>query len=147
MPTAIVGGQDNLDGLRMLEEARKEAKRAEIRKQIGDLETKIPEANIRRSDLAYHQSMLDTYLEDWNTHRQLFSAIDISEVVIVNVFEGVCAEKIKSDLETCILQMDQTCEKVRGLKDNIGKQILKLDEYVLNIDGMIKKLKDNLDSI
>lgn len=147
MPIGPTEKQNNSDALRKREEKRMDAKRKEINDQIKEWEAKLKNIYDQIPALALEQSNLDTYLEEWATQKQQFSKKEIADVVIVNVFEGVCAEKIKSDLETCFLQMDQTCDKVRGLKDNIGRQISKLNQYKLYINGMLEKLNSDLKSI
>lgn len=140
--------QINADALqREVEERERKRKRETLQSEIGSLDTRSKYLKERIVSLGWHRSQLDSYIEDWENERNSFSKNDISQVVITNVFEGVCADKIKSDLETCIAQMDQTCDKVRGLRNNIEKQITKLGEYQSNIDETLLIKRDELRSI
>lgn len=135
------------------ERARREAeerarRRAAIQSQINQWDDKLSGVNSQLSGLVAEQSKLNTYLGDWSTQKNIYSGNDIlSEVVIVNVFEGVSADKIKSDFSACIKKMNQTCGEVYGLNGNVGAQIVRLRQYVSIINARLTSLKNELNSI
>ncbi len=135
------------------ERARREAeerarRKAAIQSQINQWDEKLSGVNSQLSGLVAEQSKLNTYLGDWSTQKNIYSGNDIlSEVVIVNVFEGVCADKIKSDFSACIKKMDRTCGEVYGLNGNVGAQILRLRQYVSTINARLTSLRNELNSI
>lgn len=135
------------------ERARREAeerarRRAAIQSQINQWDDKLLWVNSQLSGLEAEQSKLNTYLGDWGTQKKMYSGNDIlSEVVIVNVFEGVCADKIKSDFSACIKNMDWTCGEVYGLNGNVGAQIVRLRQYASTISARLTSLRNELNSI
>ena len=135
------------------ERARREAeerarRRAAIQSQIHQWDDKLLWVNSQLSGLETEQSNLNSYLGDWSTQKNIYSGNDIlSEVVIVNVFEGVCADKIKSDFSACIKKMDQTCGGVYGLNGNVSAQIVRLRQYVSTINARLTSLRNELNSI
>lgn len=135
------------------ERARREAeerarRRAAIQSQIHQWDDKLLWVNSQLSGLEAEQSELNSYLGDWSAQKNIYSGNDIlSEVVIVNVFEGVCADKIKSDFSACIKKMDQTWGEVYRLKENVGVQIARLKQYSSTINTRLTSLRNELNSI
>lgn len=129
-------------------EADKVRMRALIQFQINQLNTTLTQVNAQISNLTTEQTNLGTYLGEWNAQKSRYNGNDIlSDVVIVNVFEGVCADKIKENMEECISEMDQTYSGVNGLKSNVGRQISRLNQYVLDINAKLTTLKAQLNSL
>lgn len=129
-------------------EAERARKRAALRSQISQWESKLSRVEAQISALSRERSKLDTCLSDWNTQKSIYSGSRIlSEVVILNVFEGVCADKIKSDLETSIQEMDRTHTDVSGLNGNVSAQISRLRQYADEIRSKLASLRSELNSI
>lgn len=123
-------------------------KRAYIQSQIQQWNMKLSKVNSQIAGLTAEQSNLCTYLGDWDTQRNLYSGSEIlSEVVIANVFEGVCADRIKTDFSAGIIEMDETHGKVSGLNGNVGVQISRLNQYVSVINTKLTSLRNELSSI
>lgn len=123
-------------------------KRAYIQSQIHYWDTKLSKVNSQIAGLTAEQSNLNTYLGDWDTQKSIYSGSEIlSEVVIVNIFEGVCADKIKADFLSSVTEMDQTHSKVGGLNGNVGTQISRLNQYVSVINAKLTSLRNELSSI
>lgn len=59
---------------------------------------------------SYNRAVRPEYLSgDLEAQKSIYNGSEIlSEVVIVNVFEGVCADSIKADFTDSITEMDQT---------------------------------------
>lgn len=126
----------------------KETRRKEIQSKIDKWNYKLDKVNLQIEELTDEQTRLNECLEEWDTQKTTYSGNDIlSEVVITNVFEGVCADKIKDDLTASVAQMDLTYSKVSGLNDNVGLQISKLNEYKTLINGELVTLRSELNSI
>ena len=130
-------------------EAEEKARRMmEIQGQIRQWNAKLSQVNAQIGALTKQQSSLNTYLGDWDIQKGIYDKSEIlSEVVIINVFEGVCADKIKEDMGECIKEMDQTCSGVRRLNGNVGAQISRLNQYVLIINLKISALQNELASL
>ncbi len=130
------------------ERARKERRREAIRNQIREWKTKRETVETQIENLTTEQSNLNGYLGEWDAQKTIYNGNDIlSEVVIVNLFEGVCANKIKEDFTACMAEMDQTYGKVSGLNGNVGAQISRLNDYLSFIDAKISALESELASI
>ena len=126
----------------------KEEKRMKIMLQISQWNEKLNKANSQKEGLKSQQANLNTYLGEWDTQKTTYNGNDIlTDVVILNVFEGVCADKIKEELTASVTQMDQTYSRVSTLNDNVGLQISRLDEYITFINEKITTLNSELNSI
>ena len=146
----ITSGQSAADAAEAQRRAAEERgrRRAYIQSQIHHWDTKLSKVNSQIADLTAEQSNLNTCLGDWNIQKSIYSGSAIlSEVVIVNVFEGICADKIKADFSASITEMDQTHSKVSGLNGNVGAQISRLNQYVSVINTKLVSLRNELNSI
>lgn len=148
MADTITAGQNNAE-----EEARRAAEErarriAAIQAEISQWNAKRERVESQRASLTSEQSSLNAYLGDWEIQKSIYNGSEIlSEVVIVNVFEGVCADRIKADLTDSITAMDQTHSDVGGLNGNVGVQISRLDQYVSVINIKLTSLRNELNSI
>lgn len=136
------------------EQARRRAeeerarKRAALREQIQRWDDKLARVKSQLSGLEAEQSRLNAYLDEWVSQKNVYNGNRIlSEVVIVNVFEGVCADKIKTDFSGCIAEMDRTHSRVSGLNGNVSAQIFRLDQQVHALNARITSLQNQLNSI
>lgn len=133
---------------RAAEEAERRRRRAAIEAQIRQWEEKLRNVESQIAALTDEKSKLGTCLTDWSTQKSICSSSDIlSEVVVLNVFEGVCADQIKIDMENCVTRMDTTCSNVSGMSGNIATQIARLQECVSVIQTKLSALRSELNSI
>ncbi|MBD5495763.1 MAG: hypothetical protein HDR12_15720 [Lachnospiraceae bacterium] len=129
-------------------EAERARRRAAIQAEIDKWNNKLTTVQSQKTSLTAQQANLNLYMGDWDTQKTAYNGNDIlTEVVILNVFEGVCADKIKEELTASVTQMDQTYSRISGLNGNVGLQISKLNEYITFIDEKITALKNELNSI
>lgn len=136
------------------EQARRRAeeerarKRAALREQIQRWDDKLARVKSQLSGLEAEQSRLNAYLDEWVSQKNVYNGNRIlSEVVIVNVFEGVCADKIKNDLSNCIAEMGRTCGRVNGLNGNVCIQIARLHQQVSSVNARLSSMRNELNSI
>lgn len=129
-------------------EQEREERREALRGQISQWDDTLKGVNSQIAALSAERSRLDACLGDWDVQRSAYNSSDIlSEVVIVNVFEGVCADRIRTELGDCMAKMDQTCTRVGGLNGNVSVQIARLHQYVSLINGKLASLHSELNSI
>lgn len=126
----------------------KETRRKEIQRKIDEWNEKLNKVKLQKANLGLQQIILNTYMRKWDTQKTTYSGNDIlTEVVILNVFEGVCADTMKEKFTNSVTQMDQTYSGVSGLNGNVGLQISRLDEYITLINGKLTALRSELNSI
>lgn len=129
-------------------ERARQRRREALRAQIKQWDDKLSDVREQISALSAERSRLDVCLGDWDAQRNAYNANEIlSEVVIVNVFEGVCADRIKTELENCMAKMNVTHTSVSGLNGNVSAQIARLGQYVSFINGKLSSLHSELNSI
>ncbi len=129
-------------------QAERARKRKEIEKKIKGLEKEKDAVREQIKKFEEEQLNLHSLQEMWEEKKNKYNGNEVlSEVVIVNVFEGVCAGKIKDDFTACIKEMDQTYSKTGGLRENIKAQISRLQQYINDIDADIKGLRVKLNWI
>lgn len=129
-----------------IEEMAKAAKRGALQIEINSLESKLSNVNKQIDDLASEQKRLNIYLDEWTVQKSLYNSA-FPEVVVVNVFEGVCADKMEDELTTCISEMDQTCKGIGGLNASVSSQILQLNQQASSICTRINALRNEKNSI
>lgn len=129
-------------------ERERERRRAEIQDRIRGCNDRIAGVNSLISDLAAGKSGLNASLEDWGIQKRKYNGSDIlSEVVLVNVFEGVCAERIRNEFSSCMAQMDRTCVGVSRMVEDVNAQIARLLQYITMINTELTTLRNELSSI
>ncbi len=144
---ALRRAANQAEAARKAEEERRQRRR-EIEKKIREWEEKLRIVEAQIAALTDENAKLGQCLSDWNTQKSKCSASEIlSEVVVLNVFEGVCADQIKTDLEACLTKMDGTCSNVTGLSGSISNQIARLQEYASLIQTKLSALRSELNSI
>lgn len=130
------------------EAEQKAIRRASIQSEIMHLNTRISNVNSQIAGLTAERNNLDDYLGDWMTQKTVYNRNDvISEVVITNVFEGACADKLKADIEFCVNEMDKTYTDVSGLGGHVGSQITSLNQYVETLNSRLTVLNAELSSL
>ncbi len=123
-------------------------KKASIRASISASNIKLEKVNTQIISLTTEYTNLNTYLGNWETQKSLYNGNNIlSEVVIINIFEGVCADKIKEKIEGCISCMDQTYSNTTRLRNSVDAQIQRLEQQVLNIGTKITSLNNQLNAL
>lgn len=133
-------GYDETDEARRRAE-EKARRRAELQKQIDNLNKEKSLVVSQINGLENEKRNLETYLGMWETQKAKYKGNNLLvEVVIVNLFEGKSADKVKDSFSAGIKEMDQTYLKVDILKMNVIKQIDKLNQYISDINDVIRVL-------
>lgn len=123
-------------------EAARQARILVLNQQITRKNQELTIVSQQIASLSSEQGNLENYLSDWNTQKAAYSANEtVSEVVIVNVFEGRCADAIKEELTACVEEMDKTYSSVTTLQGNVGMQINKLQLRVNTINEELRNLR------
>ncbi len=148
MADANAIGQSSSDEAARRAAEERARRRAAIQAEINMWNGKLARVESQIASLTTEQSSLNTYLGDWEAQKSIYSGSEIlSEVVIVNVFEGVCADSIKADFTDSITEMDQTHSDVGGMIGNVGEQISRLNQYKADINSKLTALRNELNSI
>lgn len=148
MADANAAGQNSADEAARRAAEERARRIAAIQAEINMWNGKLARVESQIASLTTEQASLNTYLEDWESQKSIYSGSEIlSEVVIVNVFEGVCADSIKADFTDSITEMDQTHSDVGGLNGNVGEQISRLNQYKSDINSKLTALRNELNSI
>ena len=146
MATVTSQGQDSLAAAAAA--AARARRIAELKAQILIWETKLKKVKSQMTSLATQNTNLNTYLGEWETQKGIYSGNEtLSEVVIVNVFEGVCADKIKAKFKKSIKTMNGTYNRVNDLTGIVGLQIARLKQYEAYINSKLTSLKTELSSL
>lgn len=146
--TEMAGGAAKLAVQKAAEEERAVMKRKAIQSLIDKLDAELTSVNSQVSVLTAEQTKLNACLGDWDAQKNRYRGSDIlSEVVIVNVFEGVCADRIKEEFSACITEMDEVCGRVSRLSGYVSAQIARLNQYISAINTKQMSLRNELRSI
>lgn len=146
--SAVTGKAGEALAEQLRAEAERARKRAAIQAEINNWNNKLTTVQSQKTSLTAQQANLNLYMGNWDTQKTTYNGNDIlTEVVILNVFEGVCADTMKEKLTDSVAQMDQTYSGVSGLKSNVGLQISRLNEYITFINEKLTALRSELNSI
>lgn len=122
-------------------EEEKSFRRAYYQTQINATNVILTTVKGWVSTLIREQGNLNSHVEDWAAQKAIYDANEnLSEVVITNVFEGVCADTIKTELTECITIMEQTCSGASTLSADLTLQIAKLNEYIAKLNSQLTSL-------
>lgn len=126
----------------------RERRRAAVQRKIDDWSGKLSDVTSQISALGTEKGNLETYMEEWEAQKSKYNGNNIlSEVVIVNTFEGVCADNIKDDFTEAVTAMDWTYNGVNVMRGDIDTQIARLNEYKATINSKLTSLRNELNSI
>lgn len=143
-----IAGVGNATAAAAAAAAAKAKKIAELKAQILTWETKLKKVKSQMTSLTTQNTNLNTYLGEWETQKKIYNeSATLSEVVIVNVFEGVCADKIKVKFQKCITTMNGTYNSVNNLTGIVSLQIARLKQYETYINSKLTLLKTELSSL
>lgn len=131
-----------------IREALRAERRAKLKKEIDNWNKELSKVTTQISDLEKEKQNLETYLGEWEEQKRKYNGNTIlSEVVIVNLFEGICADNIKDDFAEAVAAMDWTYNGVNVMKGDVGTQIAKLHQYEAVINTKLTSLQNELDAI
>lgn len=150
MATITGQGQNGIAGVgeATAAAATKIKRTTELKAQILTWETELKKVKTQITSLETQKTKLNTYLGKWEIQRKKYSENEtLSEVVIVNVFEGVCADKTKVKFKDCITTMNGTYKSVNNLTGVVGSQIARLKQYEAYINSKLTSLKTELSSL
>lgn len=131
-----------------IREALKAQKRAKLQKEIDNWNKELSKIKPIRSRLIKEQSFLSRLLSEWEIQKNKCEGnLILSEIVLVNRFEGECADQIKEDFTACVVDMNNTYLNTGTLRDDDGAQITKLDQYISFINNRITSLTNEKNAI
>lgn len=129
-------------------EAARRQKIALLQLQITRKNQELTKVNQQIASLSSEHGKLGTTLADWCTQKADYSGNEVvSEVVILNIFEGKCADALKEELTSCVEEMDKTYSGVTSLNTQVNVQIGRLRERVSIIGQELRDLQLELNSL
>lgn len=129
-------------------EAARRQKIALLQLQITRKNQELTKVNQQIASLSSEHGKLGTTLADWCTQKADYSGNEVvSEVVILNIFEGKCADALKEELISCVEEMDKTYSGVTSLNTQVNVQIGRLRERVSIIGQELRDLQLELNSL
>ncbi|MCM1268435.1 MAG: hypothetical protein NC302_11065 [Bacteroidales bacterium] len=120
------------------------AKVSLINKQIAELDDLVAEARSIKVELKNSDMALNNTLLQWTSRYRAFQASPMSEVVVVDKFEGESAERIRAALPSAIEEMEATQAATESVQGEIDVQITKLDEYIDMLGEKIAALRSEM---
>ncbi|MCM1424446.1 MAG: hypothetical protein NC415_11635 [bacterium] len=120
------------------------AKVSLINKQIAELDDLVAEARSIKVELKNSDMALNNPLLQWTSRYRAFQASPMSEVVVVDKFEGESAERIRAALPSAIEEMEATQAATESVQGEIDVQITKLDEYIDMLGEKIAALRSEM---
>lgn len=128
-------------------EAAKMQRIALLQVQITRKNKELTKVNQQIASLSAEHANLGTKLTDWCTEKADYSTNEVvSEVVILNIFEGVCADTLKEEVSSCVEEMDKTYGDVSSLNTQVNVQIGRLQQRVSIIGQELRDLQLELNS-
>lgn len=129
-------------------EAARRQRIALLQMQITRKNQELTKVNQQIASLSSEHGRLGTALTDWCTHKADYNGNEVvSEVVILNIFEGVCADTLKEEMSKCVEEMDKTYSGVTSLNTQVSVQIGRLQQRVSIIGQELRDLQLELNSL
>lgn len=126
----------------------RERKRNALKAQIERFKGELSKAEGIKLRLQKGKRSLERQLEAWVVHKNRCSGeLVLSEIVVVNKFEGGCADQVKKEFTSCVKEMNITYAKTERLRDDVDAQIQKLGQYIAYINSRISSLTRELNAI
>lgn len=118
-----------------------------IQGKIDELQKLVDEANDCKDELSDIDEDIGASCEDWKTELSNFEASEMSEIVVINKYEGTSAEAILGKLPAAINEMQNTSSEAAAIQGEIATQLEKLDKYIEPLEEQIDELKKQLAEI
>ncbi len=126
----------------------RERRRRHLQNQIDEWIGKLSVVNKQISGLEKEKENLETYLGEWEEQKKKCNGNDVlSEIVIADLFEGVCADNIKDDFAEAVVLMDRLYSGGNAMKGDVDTQIAGLRRQESQFNAKLKSLRDELNSI
>lgn len=130
------------------EAARRERKRRELRAKINGLKDELSGAEGIKLRLEKEMHYLGRKMDEWEVHKNRCKGnLLLSEVVLINRFEGVCADEVKKGFTARVMEMNNTYLMTGRLREDGNAQIQKLNQYISTLNERISSLTRELNSI
>lgn len=118
------------------ERARKEAARASILRQIGEVQALIDHANAIKSELNISNTNITAALSTWIRGLAAYEACAMAEVFVTDKFEGVAAAALQAEIPESVALMEASATAAASTGEAISAQINKLNTYI-NMQGTL----------
>ena len=128
--------------------AARAQKIALIQQRILIKNQELMKVNRQIASLSSEHGSLGAKLSDWCTQKAAYNGNEaVSEVVILNIFEGICADTLKEEVSSCVEEMDKTYSGMTSLNTQVNVQIGRLQERVSIIGQELRDLQLELSSL
>lgn len=121
--------------------ARRAAIKAKIRKyqeQIKKCRSTIQKLNSRKRNLRQETS-------DWDyKYRHAMNSQITAEIVVINRYEGITAEKFREDFPTAQSKMIRSVQKTNEVQEDVSTQVDKINQYIDKLSEKIDALRAQL---
>lgn len=125
--------------------SQEEQRRAQIRREIWQLQADVRYLNTIRNNLVQQKQNLNQSITKWKQNKNVYTNQEITkEVVITNVFEGNAATSIKTQNENHISNMDCKVVETNGIVNQLQTQITRVDTRVNSLRTRIEALYSQL---
>lgn len=144
--------QDAADAARRAaEEAarrERERKRKKLQAEIDRWNAKLSEVRSLVLRLEKEMHYLGRKMDEWAAYKNRCKGnLLLSEVAIINRFEGTSADTIKENFTSCVGEMNNTYLRTDRLRDDGNAQIQRLNQYISFINDKIMSLTRELNAI
>lgn len=115
------------------------AEEAITKAKIAGKQRELEKCNALKAKLLAERRCQSSQRDAWNRQYAIYQSSEIaSQVVITNVFEGVCAEALRESMEEAINGMEHTKMQIGDLLADLDCQIKKLDWYMEKLEEEIR---------
>lgn len=137
--------QDQRDREQEEREAEEERRRARVRKEISEKQSVVRRCESSCSRLKRELDAQAREISRWNGAYRIFENHPVtSQVVLSSVFEGICADKLGSELPRNTDVMRHSKMEGTGLMEDLEEQISRIQSYIDQLEEDISDLYDSL---
>lgn len=135
----------NTDAAEAAAKAAEEARKARVRMQIAGLELKVQACNGIIQSIQSSRTAMGNHVSNWNGKRSVSRGSQIaSEVRIINIYEGLTAEKFAALFPETTGIMDQNASRYYEVNSAASDQIICLQNYIDKLNNEIASLRASI---
>lgn len=123
-------------------------KKAELHREISGLRGDVQLMGNIKSSFEKVKTKINSELESWDSKREEYMGLDLApDINILNSFEGMAAEQFALDFPPMVTEIEGIAGQMSNVVSEIGNQILKIENYIEELNSKITTLTCQLNAL
>lgn len=124
------------------------AKKREIRDKINKLEKEIRTVENIKTLMESIKNQMSKEQEQWELKHGEYMGLELAPYIkVIDSFEGVAAEQLALDFPQTVTDIENISAQITEILTGIADQILKIDDYIAELQIQVDALYAELDAL